>query len=108
MSEKERLAFEAENIVKGETFEDLPGVIKALGELKSGAVITEEGVSHLFNRHPTSVKRAIDRGELPPPVRMFGSKVWTVGVLVSHIETRLSNRAKELEQEIRKIATLRP
>ena len=53
----------------------LPGVIALLGELKPGAVITEEGVARLFGRHATSVKRAVQRGELPPPCRLFGKRL---------------------------------
>src|SRR5205807_1338607 len=37
----------------------LPGIVAALGELKPGAVVTEEGDAHLFNRK--TVKEA------PPP-----------------------------------------
>ena len=73
----------------------LPGVIAALGELQPGAVVTEEGVARLFGRCPTSVKRAVARGELPPPTRIFGSSAWTVGVLVGHIENRLKEAAAE-------------
>ncbi len=81
-----------------ETFADinsLPGIVAALGELKPGSIITEEGVARLFNRHITSVKRAVQRGELPPPCRLFGAGVWTAGVIVRHIEQRLEQAAKD-------------
>ena len=55
---------------------ELPGVIRLLGELKPGAILTEEGVAHLFNRHVASVKRAVQRGEFPFPA---GSLVGTPG-----------------------------
>ena len=87
---------------------DLPGIIAALGELKPGAIITEEGAAHLFGRHVVSVKRAVQRGELPPPCRLFGVNAWTVGALVRHIETRLEEAAKEAETIARKIAVLSP
>ena len=86
----------------------LPGIIAALGELKPGAIITEEGVAHLFSRHVASVKRAVQRGELPPPCRLFGGNAWTVGSLVRHIESRLEEAAKESERTARKIAVLSP
>jgi hypothetical protein len=86
----------------------LPGVIAVLGELKPRAIITKEGVAHLFGRHPASVKRAVERGELPPPTRLFGCNAWTVGVLVAHIEERLSAAAKTAQAQANKIARLMP
>jgi hypothetical protein len=84
----------------------LPGIVTALGELKPGAIVTEEGVARLFNRHASSVKRAIQRGELPPPCRLFGANVWTAGALVQHIENRPEQAAKEAERTARRIGDL--
>src|SRR5262245_19259946 len=81
----------------------LPGIIAVLGELKPGTVITEEGMAHLFHRHVVSVKRAVQRGELPPPCRLFGAQVWTAGILIRHIERRLEQAAKEAEKDARRI-----
>jgi integrase len=75
----------------------LLGIITVLGELKPAAIITEEGVARLFNRHVASVKRAVQRGELPPSTRLFGQNVWTVGTLIRHIESRLDLAAKDVE-----------
>ena len=86
----------------------LPGVIAELGELQPGAIVTEEGLARLFSRHPTSVKRAVQRGELPPPCRMFGNNTWTVGSLIRHVEGRLDEAAKEAEQMAQKIRRLSP
>jgi len=86
--------------------DDLPGVIRELGELGAGAIVTEEGITQLFNRCPTSVKRAVQRGELPPPCRLFGSNAWTVGALVSHIERRLEQAAVKSQQVADKIRKL--
>ena len=88
--------------------DNLPGVILELGQLGSGAVVTEEGIAGLFNRHESSVKRAVQRGELPPPVRMFGQNTWTAGVLVSHIEARLASAAQDAESIERKLVELKP
>jgi hypothetical protein len=87
---------------------ELPGIIALLGELKPGAILTEEGVARLFNRHVASVKRAVQRGELPPPCRLFGGNAWTAGALVRHIEKRLEEAAQEQERLSRKLAQLSP
>ena len=84
----------------------VPGVIAVLGQLGPGAVVTEEGLAKLFQRHASSVKRAIRRGELPPPTRIFGGNAWTVGCLVRHFESRQSDAAKEREREPRRLAEL--
>lgn len=99
-----------EEILSGEDSETtaMPGVVAALGDLGSGAVITEQALAGMFGRCPTTVKRAVDRGELPPPCRMFGQNAWTVGVLVGHIENRLAQAAAEAEEMAKKIRQLSP
>lgn len=87
---------------------DLPGIIPLLGELKPGSLITEKGLARLFKRHPASIKRMVQRGELPPPCRMAGSNTWTAGALVRHIEKRLEQAAQEQERLSRKLAQLSP
>lgn len=84
----------------------LPGIIAALAELNSQAIVTEEGVAHLFNRHAVSVKRAVQRGELPQPCHLFGVRVWTAGVLIRHIERRLEQAAKNAQRTAGRIARL--
>ena len=86
---------------------ETPGVIAVLGELGAGAVITEKGLARLFHRSPSTVKRAVSRGELPKPVTLFGQQSWTAGVLVEHLEKRqrlaedaaAEARQKEADQE---------
>ena len=77
----------------------LPGVVAALGDLGPGAVIMEQGLAVLFGRHESSVKRAVERGELPQPVRLFGQNAWTAGVLVKHLEARLEQAARDADQK---------
>lgn len=57
----------------------VPGVVPELGELGEGAVITEAGLARMLKRHQVTLKRAVQRGELPPPVRLLGGPVWTAG-----------------------------
>ena len=80
------------------------GIISELGELPAGAVITEQGLGRIFDRHKVSVKRAVERGELPPSIRLFGEPVWTAGVLLEHLSKRLDDARKEAEQFQRKVS----
>lgn len=84
------------------------GIVRLLGALEDGVVIFEPALAKLFDRHPVSVKRAVDRGELPAPCRMFGGNAWTAGSIRRHIEERLARAAKEKDQLERRLATLAP
>lgn len=79
---------------------DMPKVIDALGKLPAGAIVTEAGLADIFHRCVASVKAAVDRDELPRPIRIFGKPCWTAGAIVQHMERRL-------EAEGRKFAKLR-
>ena len=81
-------------------------VVSELGELGPGALITEVGLASMCKRHVDSIKRAIRRGELPPPTRLLGGSVWTAGALIRHIEKRLAEAAKEAEADARRLAQL--
>jgi hypothetical protein len=72
---------------------DMPAVIERLALLPGGAIVTEAGLAGLFNRCTASVKAAIDRGELPRPVRVFGKPCWTAGSIIRHLESRLEHEA---------------
>ena len=86
----------------------LPGVIAEFGDLKPGAIITEEGIAKLFQRHVVSVKRAVQRGELPPPTKLFGANVWTVESIIRYIEDRLAQAAAESDRDAKRLAKLSP
>jgi hypothetical protein len=85
-----------------------PGIIADLGTLQPKSLIFEEGMSMLFSRHPASIKRAVERGELPPPVRMFGQNAWTAEAVTGHISARLGEAAKERERFDQKVRQLSP
>lgn len=77
---------------------DAAGIVRELGELGPGAVLTEEGLAALFGKHRDSVRRAVERGELPRPVKLFGQRGWTAGAIVRHIEKRLEAAQKDAER----------
>ena len=84
------------------------GIIREIGDLPPGALVSEECLARIFGRHPISIKRAVERGELPPPTRLFGNSVWTAKAILCHIEGRLAIAKKEAEQNRKKIQELRP
>lgn len=83
-------------------------IIRELGDLSPDTIISEQGLADLLQKHRVSVKRAVRRGELPPPVRMFGESVWTVAVLRGHLSTRLEAARQQAERTTRRISALAP
>ena len=84
------------------------GIVRELGELGEGAIITEKALARLFDKHPDSIKRAVQRKELPQPVKLMGKPSWTAGSIVKHIEQRLHEAAQEAEKEERRLMALAP
>ena len=80
------------------------GIVQELGDLLPDTVISEQALAKIFSRHRVSIKRAVERGELPPPVRLFGEPVWTVRALREHLTRRLEAAKKEDEQLRRRIS----
>lgn len=87
---------------------DHAGVITELGLLPAGAILDEISVAEIFGRHPASVKRAVDRGELPPSIRLFGKPCWTVRIILEHLDRRLKVARESGERETGRIARMSP
>jgi hypothetical protein len=84
------------------------GIIRELGSLAEHTVLYESALAAMFHRHKVSIKRAVERGELPPGAKMFGEQAWTVKAIREHITERLAKAAKEAEklrQRINKLST---
>jgi len=67
--------------------------VRLPGQPPEDTVLFEVGLAELFNKHPASIKRAVERGKLPPPTRLFGKSVWTTRAIVGHIAQRLAAEA---------------
>ena len=87
---------------------DPEGVIAELGRLPAGTIVYEEALARLFGRHPTSIGRAVRRGELPEPFKLFGRKAWLAGDILAHLGRRAESAAHERSAIDQKIARLRP
>jgi len=70
--------------------------------------LDERALAGLFQCCPTTIKRAVQRGELPAPVRMFGRPMWTAGRIVEHVTARLETAQKEAEREAQRLSRLSP
>ena len=78
---------------------DIPGVFPELGALPPSTPITEDGLAQLLGKScRETIKRAVARGELPPPVRLLGKNTWTVGAIIQHLEDRLKDTARRFSR----------
>ena len=82
------------------------GIVRTLGDLAPDTIVSEAALAKVFARHRVSIKRAVERGELPPPIRLFGEPVWTIRALRDHMAERLDKAKKDTEKMARKIAQL--
>ena len=83
-------------------------IMTALAELPPHTLISEHQLAQLFGRHVSSIRRAIQRGELPPSVPLLNDHVWTAGVLWEHISARLETARKAAAQTVRRLQDFRP
>ncbi len=81
-------------------------IIRTLAELPPDTVIYMAGLMKIFGRCDKSIKRAVRRGELPPPVRTFGQPTWTAGVLLDHLKARLEAAKRDAQRLERRISQL--
>jgi hypothetical protein len=79
-------------------------IIRALGELPPGAIIYEEGMADIFERCTESVKRAVQRGEIPPGIRLFGQVAWLAGSVIDYIRKRLDASVREAERDRKRLS----
>jgi hypothetical protein len=62
----------------------------------------------MFGRHVSSIRRSIQRGELPPSVPLLNDHVLTAGVLWAHMHARLDAAQKAAAQTVRRLQDFRP
>jgi len=75
--------------------------------LKPGTILSEHMLAKAFKRHPLSIRRAVERGELPPPFRLFGKPAWMVESILAHFSDISASNLQEqsnLEKSRSKLA----
>ena len=73
----------------------VPSVVYELGQLPPETFVTQQYVATIFGRSALSVRRAIQKNELPPPIRMFNDRGWFVRHLIRHLDLRFDAQLKE-------------
>ena len=98
------------DVSHAELQEAIPGlhIMAALAALPPHTLIFEHQLAQMFGRHVSSIRRAIQRGELPPSVPLLNDHVWTARVLWEHMSARLEAAGKAAAQTAHRIHNLRP
>ena len=55
------------------------GVITALAELPQKALLDESAMAKVFSVTPRTIRRMVQRFELPPPIPFAGRSIWLAG-----------------------------
>jgi predicted DNA-binding transcriptional regulator AlpA len=81
-------------------------LVDSLARLPAGTLLDECQLAALLGCHRMSIKRGVQRGELPAPVRLLGRSTWTAGRLIQYIDARLDAAEADAERERARIARL--
>ena len=87
---------------------DLPGVWREFNELGQNTIVTEGAVAAILGKHLMSIRRAIDKQQLPPPVKLMDQRVWRLGAILDFIDGRLAAEQKDAEKLRRKVLEMAP
>ncbi len=86
-----------------DTHEDGPQIITALAELPPGSFVFESDLARIFGKCQMSIKRAVERGELPRPARFMGRPMWTSNAIIEHVENLLDRAKQEHKRVMRRV-----
>ena len=77
-------------------------VLDTLARLPERALLTEAALAKALRVAPSTLRRMVNRWQLPPPVRLGGRRVWLAGRVLAHIEAAAERAARDAERVARK------
>ena len=83
-----------------------PGIMDSLARLPAQSILDEKVLSTALDVTPRTIRRMVRRHELPPGVPFAGKTVWLAGKILSFLEGKLEQAAKEAEREAMRLKTL--
>ena len=83
------------------------GIWSEFEDLGGNAIVSESGLAGIFGKHRDSIKRAVERGELPKPFKLMGKPVWRVAGILEHFKT-LEEDAQKPEKKVDNFHKHRP
>ena len=80
-----------------------PGVYDALARLPKQALLDESAMARAFGVNGRTIRRMVNRHELPPPLKRAGRALWFAGRVLDWLEEDADLLAKEAEKLRKKI-----
>jgi len=80
------------------------GIITAIGSVPPGTILNEKSLAEAFSRSTMSIKRAVERKEIPPPIKVLGELRWTAGSILSYLERRIEEKRQEQASENKRLS----
>ena len=77
-------------------------VLDELARLPEKAILDETALAKSLHVAPRTLRRMVNRWQLPPPVRLGGRGVWFAGRVLAHIEAAAMRAEKDAEKDARK------
>lgn len=82
---------------------NLPGVFASIGALPPSALISEDGLADALAVNKRTVRRMVQRGELPPGIPFAGRTTWLAGRIINHFDRRAEHAARDAERNMRRV-----
>ena len=77
-------------------------VLDALARLPERTILDEGALAKALHVAPRTLRRMVNRWQLPPPVALGGRRVWFAGRVLAHIEAGAERAAKDAERDAKK------
>ena len=92
-----------ENAEAAETVSVMPGVYDALARLPERALVDEGAMARAFGVNGRTIRRMVNRHELPPPLKRAGRALWFAGRVLDWLEEEADLLAKDADKLRKKI-----
>ena len=82
--------------------------IPTMSEVAPEAVLSLAEMCRILGRSRWALSRAVERGELPPPVRFLGRRAWVAGAVVRHLQQRQDEAMRQQATMARRVVAMQP
>lgn len=69
--------------------------LRRLSRLPREMIVDTRALARVLGRSTRTIRRMVDRYEIPPPIRMSGRSTWQVGTILSWYAERAERRVSE-------------
>jgi predicted DNA-binding transcriptional regulator AlpA len=70
-------------------------ILSEIAAVPEKALLDESALAQMFRVSARTIKRWVQHGDIPPPARIGGRKVWMAGRILTFLEDRLTHAEAE-------------